>query len=84
MKFLQVLPPAIVERGSESFMQYGILGLFAIIMIFVIVILWKRVNKLEESQTQYLKEDRKEMLNVIANNTKAFEKFELLMENKLS
>jgi membrane protein implicated in regulation of membrane protease activity len=71
-----------IQKGTDTLFQYGILGLFAIIMIFVIYVLWKRVNKLEESQTQYLKEDRKEMLNVIANNTKAFEKFELLLEKE--
>ena len=72
----------VAQEGTDSLMQYGVLGLFAVILLFVVSVLWKRMNKLEDTLTSYLKEDRKEMMNVIANNTKAFERFEDIMERQ--
>lgn len=48
-------------------------GLIVLILALAVYVLWKRDSAMNEKMNKYLDEDRKEMLQVINNNTKAFE-----------
>lgn len=47
-------------------------GLTIAILAVAVYVLWKRDNATNEKINNYLNEDRKEMLDVIKNNTEAF------------
>lgn len=48
-------------------------GLSFGILAVAVYVLWKRDSAMNDKMNKYLEEDRKEMLRVIQNNTKAFE-----------
>ena len=53
------------QRLFDGGLTLGILGIVA-------KVLWSKVKTLEDRQAKYIEEDRKEMLEVIKDNTKAF------------
>lgn len=48
-------------------------GLVIALLGIAVYVLWKRDSTMNDKMNKYLDEDRKEMLTVINNNTKAFE-----------
>lgn len=48
-------------------------GLLVLLLAVAVYVLWKRDTAMNDKMNKYLDEDRKEMLTVIQNNTKAFE-----------
>lgn len=55
------------QRLFDLALSLGILGVIA-------KVLWGRQKQLEDKLTSYIEEDRKEMLEVIKDNTAAFNK----------
>lgn len=71
-----VVPPSILERVGDQ--------LFSIIILVAVAYLfWKQQNKLSEKMEKYIAEDRKQMLDVIEKNTKAFERLDDLIGSKI-
>jgi hypothetical protein len=64
---IQDIPPSFWERASDQ--------MFSILLLLVVAYaLWKKQNTQEEKMTKYLEDDRKQMMEVIENNTRAFER----------
>lgn len=55
------------ERLLDSAISLSILAI-------ITKVLWERLKRVEDKMDKYLEEDRKEMLEVIKDNTRAFEK----------
>lgn len=83
MNILQVAPPNVWERiGDQAFT--------VVILITIAYHLWQRQKELEtknaqmeEKMTKYLEEDRSRMMEVIENNTRAFERLDHLIGSKI-
>lgn len=58
-------------------------GLLISLLALAVYVLWKRDSAMNEKMNKYLDEDRKEMLTVISNNTKAFEDLSHTMKDIL-
>ena len=62
-----ILPPTFWEKAADQ--------LFSILVLAVVAYLvWRKLTAVEDKMTKYLGEDRKEMMEVISNNTRAFER----------
>ena len=67
-----------MNSGAEQtiLQRLGDQAFSVIVLIGIAWILWKRQIKLEDRLTQYLDDDREQMLGVIENNTKVMERLE--------
>lgn len=72
MQLLTILLQAAGEQiGLQRLIDAGLsLGILAIITS----VLWRKLKNMEDRMNKYLDEDRKEMIEVIENNTRAFDK----------
>lgn len=60
--------------GAE-FLSRAADQLFSLALLLIVAyILWKRLNKVEDIQRQYLETDRKEMIEAINKNTEVIER----------
>lgn len=75
MQLLNILLQATstVTESSFSFQRLVDAGLSLGILAIIAKVLWSRQKQMEDRLNKYLEEDRKEMMEVIQNNTKAFE-----------
>ena len=58
--------PDVWTRLADNGMTFVLLGI-------AVIILWRRDSAMNEKMDKYLSEDRKQMTDVISNNTRAFE-----------
>lgn len=76
-KIIQFVADQLIERGFNVVILAGLVWYFYTEM-------QKIKKKLDETQlelTKYLKEDRKELINIIERNTRVFEDFEDFVSN---
>ncbi|SMO48092.1 hypothetical protein [Solitalea koreensis] len=76
LQITEVVPTGIVERLGDQFFSISIL-------LVVAYLFWKQQGKLSEKMEKYIEEDRKQMLDVIEKNTKAFERLDDLIGSRL-
>lgn len=63
---------SVQEAVSTEFFQRAADQLLTIGLLFIVAfVLWKRLNHVEDKLSKYLDEDRKEMINVIKDNSDA-------------
>lgn len=62
-----MLPPTFWEKAADQMFSILLLAVFAYLV-------WRKLSASEEKMTKYLEEDRKKMMEVIENNTRAFER----------
>lgn len=41
------MPEEIVEQSASQLLNYGVLGIFCLFLIFILVILWRHIQKRE-------------------------------------
>ena len=73
MKLLIVLLQA--DPTSTLIDKIGNQGFAVTLLITVSWLLWQRITKVQDRLDTYLSEDRKEMSEVINNNTKVMQEF---------
>lgn len=69
--------PAIWQQLADK-------GLIVVLLGVAVYVLWKRDSAMNNKMNKYLDEDRKEMLQVITNNTKAFQDLNHTMQDLLT
>ena len=63
----EIIPATFWEKAADQ--------VFSIILLLILAYtLWRKLTALEDKMSNYLEEDRKKMLGVIENNTRAFER----------
>lgn len=74
MQLLDILLQSDVVSSAFPFQRLFDLALSLGILGVIAKVLWSRQKQMEDRMTKYIDEDRKEMLEVIKDNTAAFNK----------
>jgi hypothetical protein len=67
LQVTEVIPPSFWEKAADQLFSILLLGVLA-------YTLWRKLTAVEDKMTKYLEDDRKQMMEVIENNTRAFER----------